>query len=210
MNGIPGLLLFIYSAFTVNLLLQCGLGIKGVIDSKNSPEDKPDFQKTCDNAPFDIYTLTRSCIIFLAVIVLWFFFSKIIFSLIPGIYIYVLLFPVSFIFFEALEYLTFRYVLKKDMETEKHIHFPGGITAVAVFLCINIANNVLETIILSFGFASGIFIIVLIIREIRRRAALEAVPVYLRGKPLILVTMGMLSLVLTTVSFLLFGMIGAR
>jgi len=203
MNNIPALLLFIYSAFTVNLLLQCGLGIKGVIDSKDSSDSAVSMQSGLDLASF-----IKSGIIFLTVLLLWFVFSRLIFPL--GILIYILLFPVSFIIYEAFEYLIFRYVLKKKNEIEENVHFPGGVTAVAVFFCINMANNFLETIILSFGFTSGIFFVSLIIREIRRRAALEAVPFFLRGKPLVLVTMGMLSLVFTTASLILFRIIGIK
>ncbi|MDR0322609.1 MAG: hypothetical protein LBI28_14020 [Treponema sp.] len=189
------LLLFIYSAFTINLVLQCGLGIRGVVESKH---------------PLDKYTYVKLGIMFFSVILLWFVFSKIISSLIPGIFIYVLLFPVSAVVYEGLEYLIFRYIIKKDEETLSFISFPGGITALSLFICINLADNFFEVVILSFGFIFGIFIVNLIIREIRRRAALEAVPAFLRGKPLVIVAMGMLSLVFTTASFLLFRMIGAE
>jgi len=199
MNNIPILLLFIYAAFTVNLLLQCGLGIKGAVESDMGGQ----------GGSIDILELIKSGIIFLAVILLWFFFSKVVFSLFQGIYLYVLIFPVSFIAYEAMEYFVFNHILKKPNTSERFIDFPGGITAVAVFLCINLANTFLETIVLSLGVSSGIFFVKLIIREIRRRAALETVPVFLRGKPLVLITMGMLSLVFTTVSLLLFRMIGA-
>ena len=195
MNNIPILIFFIYSAFTVNLLLQCGLGIKGAVDSKNT---------------LDISSLIKISIIFASVIILWLFFSKILFSLLPGIYIYIILFPISYIVYDAMEYLVFYYILKKDRTSESLINFPGGITAVAVFLNMYLANNFLQTIVLSFGFTAGLFMAKLIIREIRKRAAFEAVPVYIRGIPLVLITMGMLSLVFTTASLLLFRMIGIR
>jgi Na+-translocating ferredoxin:NAD+ oxidoreductase RnfA subunit len=202
MNSIPVLFLLFYSAFTLNLLLQCGLGIKGAVESN------PDKKEL--HGSLDIMALIRSGIIFLAVVLLWIFFSKIIFSLFHGVFIYVLIFPVSFLVYDAIEYLIFRYIIKKDIKSERFINFPGGITAVAVFLCMILANNFIETIVLSFGISSGIFFVKLIIREIRKRAALEAVPVFLRGKPLVLITMAMLSLVFTSVSLLMFGMLGLR
>jgi len=191
MNGMT-LLLLIYSGFTINLLLQCGLGIKGAVESKNQ---------------LQIETLVRALVIFFTVVLLWFFFSRVIYVLLPGILIYILLFPVSFIVFSGFEFIVYRFIKKINAENENLISSPEGITAVSVFLCINIANNILETIVLSFGFASGVFIITVIIREIRRRAVLEAVPLFLRGKPLVLITMGMLSLVFTTASLLIFRMI---
>ncbi|MDR2541946.1 MAG: hypothetical protein LBC80_00625 [Treponema sp.] len=193
MNGVPLLLFFIYSCVTINLLLQCGLGINGAVDSKNT---------------FAVSSLIKILIVFSSVIILWFFFSKIVFNLISGIFVYILLFPVSSIFYDGFEYLVFRYIYKKETEDTGFVHFPNGITAVALFLCVVLANSFLETFILSFGFTTGILIINLIIREVRKRATLEAVPVFLRGKPLVLITMGMLSLVFTTASLLLFRMIG--
>jgi len=194
MNGITLLPLFIYSGFTVNLVLQCALGIKGIAESKTQ---------------FNISTLIKLSLIFSIVILLWFFFSRILYSVIPGLFIYILLFPVSAVVYDGLEFLVFNYILKKDEQSESIITFPGGITAVAVFLCLNIANGILETLVLSFGFVFGIFFVNLIVSEIRRRAALEAVPLFLRGKPLVLVVMGLLSLVFMSASLLFFRMINA-
>jgi electron transport complex protein RnfA len=194
MNETFFLPLLIYSGFTINILLQCGLGIKGIVESK-SYLNKSVFIKLG--------------LIFSSIILLWLFFTKIIFSLNSGIFKYVLLFPVSAIVYDGFEYLIFNYLFKNERETETFISFPNGITAAAVFICINIANNIAEVLILSFGFTSGIFLVNLIIREIRRRAALEAVPVFLRGKPLVLIAMGMLSLIFTAASLLFFRMINA-
>jgi len=195
MRGMQLLLLLICSGFSMNIVLQCGLGIKGAAESKNPP---------------GLSTLIRTGIIFFSVILLWLFFSRIVYSIIPNVFIYVLLFPVSSVVYEALEYLIFRYMYKEDPNGEYIVSFPGGITAVCVFICVNLADNFLEAAVLSFGFTAGIFLVYLIIREVRRRAALEAVPRFLRGKPLVLITMGMLSLVFSVLSILLFRMAGAQ
>jgi electron transport complex protein RnfA len=195
MNKVPFLLFVIFSAFTMNLVLHCALGIKGAAESRN---------------PNKITILIKLGIIFTAVILLWVVFSRVISMINTGIFIYVLLFPVSFILYNALEFFVFSYVLKREMENDNSISFPGGITAVAAFICINIANGFIETAALSFGFVAGIFLVLVISVEIRRRAALESVPFFLRGKPLVLVSMGMLALIFSTASLLLFRMIGAR
>ena len=195
MNGIF-IVLLVFSAFTMNLTLQCALGIKGAAEAGN-------YGKSA--------TLIKLSVIFLSVIMLWFFFSGVIFSVFSGIFIYVILFPVSYILYETLDFLIFNYLLKKPAsEFECFISFPGGITAAAVFICLNLADSFLETIVLSFGFTSGILLVLLIIREIRRRAALEAVPVFLRGKPLVLITMGMLSLIFSTASLLVLRIISVK
>jgi len=194
MNGIPLLLLFIYSGFTINIILQCAIGIKGVAESKKT---------------INLESIIKTFIIFFTIILMWFFFSRVVYPIIPGIFIYILLFPVSGLFYSYLEHVIFCYLLKKEMESEPIISFPSGFTAAAVFICINISNNIMETIVLAFGFTSGIFFVNFIIMEIRRRAALEAIPIFLRGKPLVLIAMGLLSLIFTTASLLFFRMINA-
>ena len=195
MNEIPLVLLIIFSAFSMNLTLQCALGIREIAESKS----------------FDFFsTLIKLSVIFAAVVLLWLFFSKIITLLISGFFIFVLLFPVSYMAYEGLEFLVFNKILKRETAKEGTISFPGGITAAAVFICMNIANNFIQTAMLSFGFVLGTFLVFMIIGVIRRRAALEAVPRFLRGKPLVLISMGMLSLVFSTASLLLFRVIGAR
>ena len=194
MNAIS-IVLLIYSGFTINLVLQCALGIKGIVVSETQ---------------FNTAGYAKLGLIFVSIIFVWFLTSRILYSIIPGIYIYVLLFPVSMIVYDGAEYLVFRYAIKKDPGSDSIISFPGGITAAASFICINIANNFFQVMVMSFGFVSSIFLVNLIIREIRARAALETVPVFLRGKPLVLITMGLLSLVLSTASILVFRMIGAE
>jgi electron transport complex protein RnfA len=195
MNQMPLVILITLSAFSMNLTLQCALGIKGAAESKN---------------PGHFSNFIKLGIIFFSVVLLWAFFSKIILSIIPGLFVYVLLFPVSYIVYDLLEYLFFHYILKEKPENEYSISFPGGITVAAVFICLNIANNFLEAALLSFGFAAGICLVLIITGEIRRRAVLEAVPVFLRGKPLALISMGMLSLVFSVGSLLIFKMIGSK
>jgi electron transport complex protein RnfA len=192
MNNAP-LFLFFLSAFTMNLVLQCALGIKGIVESKNTA-----------NMLFYIKLGT----IFVAVILLWVIIYGVK-SIIPGMYIFVLLFPVSYMVYNGIEFLIFRFVLKKDSKDDNSIDFPGGICAVIVFICVNLAGNFAQVSLLSFGFCTGILIIFIILEEIRKRAALEAVPCFLRGKPLVLVAMGLLSLVFTTASLLFFRMVGA-
>jgi electron transport complex protein RnfA len=195
MNQAPLVILIIISAFSMNLTLQCALGIKGAVESKK---------------PGHFSNFIKLGIIFFSVVLLWAFFFKIVSSIFSGLFAYILLFPASYMVYEALEYLIFHQILKKRPVGECSISFPGGITAAAVFICLNIANNFTQAVLLSFGFASGICLVMIITGEIRRRAALEAVPVFLRGKPLVLISMGMLSLVFSVGALLIFRMIGAK
>jgi electron transport complex protein RnfA len=193
MNSIP-VILFIFSMFNMNMALQCALGIKGASESKNCSRKS---------------TIIRLGIIFVTVVFLWIFFSRIVFSIFSGIFIYILIFPISFIVYEGSQFLTIKYIIKKEIENESFINFGGGITAALVFICINISNGFFQTVILSFGFTSGMMVVFLIIREIRRRAALEIIPQFLRGNPLILISMGLLSVVFTAASVLFLRVTGS-
>ena len=195
MNGIPYILLIVFSAFTMNLTLQCALGIRGIAEDKTYNR---------------FLTIIKLGIILFSIIFIWILFSKVISPLISGIFIYVLLFPVSYMIYEGLEYIIFQQILKKDPQEDSFISFPGGITAAAVFICLNIAKDFLEAVLLSLGFTLGIFLVYLIIREIRRRAALEAVPNFFRGKPLVIISMGLLSLIFSACSLMLLRMISVR
>jgi len=113
MNGIPLLLLFIYSGLTINLVLQCALGIKGIAEAKKT---------------IDLSIVIKSVIIFFSIILLWFFFSRVLYSIITGIFVYVLIFPLSALLYDGLEYLVFKYVLKKDAQKESSIvSLPGAL-----------------------------------------------------------------------------------
>jgi Na+-translocating ferredoxin:NAD+ oxidoreductase RnfA subunit len=196
MNGIPTAIFIVISAFTMNLTLQCALGIKGVSESKY----------------YSLRTiLIKLGVIFFSVVLIWLISVKIVFSILNGIFVYILIFPVSYMIYEALEYLVNAYLLKiNEDDKECFVSFPGGVTAAAAFICINIADNFPQAVVLSFGFVLGILIVIFIIMEIRNRAALEAVPVFIRGKPLVLITMSLLSLVFSTLSLTLLRIINIR
>jgi len=130
-------------------------------------------------------------------------------SITSGLFIYVLLFPASCIAYNGLEFLVLTFLYRKEPDKNVSISFSGGITAACAFICVNTANSFLEAFVLAFGFAFGAFLVFLILCEIRSRAALEAVPRFLRGKPLILVSMGLLSMVFSVSSLLLFRITGS-
>ena len=191
MIQMPFVFFVIFSAFSMNLVLQCGLGING---GAKTPGIKP--------------VLIRLSIIFSVVIILWSVFTAVKSYIFSGIFIYVLLFPVSFMAYKGLEHLVFHNLLKIE-KNDRILGFSGGITAAALFICMNISGNIIETIALSFGFTAGTLLVFLVLYEIQKRAALEAVPRFLRGKPLVLISMGLLSLVFSKASTLIFRMIGS-
>jgi len=193
MNTVSIVLLMIFSGLGMNLMLQCALGIRGASKIKN---------------PCIKTVLVSMGIVFLSIILLWIVFTKIITSIISGLYIYVLLFPVSSLVYDGIEFIVFRYLYKKDTKNNCLFNFYGGITAAALFITLNIANSILDAFSLSFGFSFGVILSFLILGEIQKRAALEAVPVFLRGNSLILISVGLLSLVFSAASILMYRVFG--
>ena len=198
MSFVPLVIFAVFSSLWANLLLQCGLGIKSAA-SQEAP--------VCEDTK--IYTtLIKLGIIFITALLLWLVFDKILFFLSLDLLLYILVFPAGVMAYDGLEFLFYHFVLKKEAAKNSHINFCNGITAVILFVCLNLANNILEAAVFAFGFVFGIILSVMIIREIRRRSALEAVPVFLRGNPLLLISMGLISMVFYAVSLMFFGILG--
>jgi electron transport complex protein RnfA len=191
---IPVPMLVIFSVFAMNLVLQNALGIKEFVFSGDAGIKR---------------TAAKLLIIFITINILWVFFARVLPLFFSGIFCYVLLFPVSIIVYNVFEYLIFTKLLKFYINEDASVNFTTGITGAALFICLNISNTFLEAFFLSFGFTAGTFLVYLILTEIGRRASLETVPRYFRGKPLIIISMGLLSVVFSTASLLIFRMLGS-
>jgi electron transport complex protein RnfA len=194
MNALPLSLFVIFSGLSMNLMLQCGLGVEGAASSSSSDQGLEG-------------ALVKLGMIFVSVLLLWVFFAKIISVFSAEVFVYVLLFPLASMAYDGFEYVTCHFILEKEVEKDCYISFCSGITAAALFVCLNIADSFVQAASLSFGFVSGIFLSFIIIREIRKRAVLESVPRYIRGRPLILICMGLLSLIFTASALLLYRML---
>jgi electron transport complex protein RnfA len=193
MTAFPFGLLAVFSSLSLNLVLQCGLGMRGIARFSLNPRR---------------HLLARPLILCLTVLVLWMVFAKLLAPLSPGIFIYLLMFPVSSLVSFALEYLAGRFLFKTPNDDETPLNACDGMAAAALFICFNIAGNFIEALALSFGSAFGTALAFLVISEIRRRALLEAVPRFLRGSPLVLVSMGLLSMIFSSAAIMLFALIG--
>ena len=86
----------------------------------------------------------------------------------------------------------------------------SGMAGAALFILLELAGGFAQAAMLSFGFAAGAALAVMIVGEIRRRSAMEAVPDCLRGGPLVLAAMGLLSLVFTSVATVFYAVLGAN
>jgi electron transport complex protein RnfA len=193
MNSVPLALLAVFSGLSANLILQCGLGIKGI---------------ALFSGEFKKYLLLKTAVLFVTILPLWAVFARLLASFSPGLFIYVLVFPSAALAHFVFEYLAARFFLKKQNLDEGPIHYSEGLAPAALFISLNIAGNFIEAAVLSLGFVAGILFSFLILNEIRRRAMLEAVPRFLRGSPLVLVSMGLLSMIFSAAAILFFALIG--
>jgi electron transport complex protein RnfA len=70
-----------------------------------------------------------------------------------------------------------------------------GLAPVSLLITFTIAGSFIGAFVLALFFVVGNLAAMLALNEIRRRSNLESVPLFLRGSPLILISMGLLSLV---------------
>jgi electron transport complex protein RnfA len=180
--------LAVFSSLSMNLLLRCGLGMKDAAGEGDRP------------VPF-----VQIGLLAVSVLILWLFFSYIV----PlGFFTYLLLFPGSALVHAGLEQLLFRVILKQEAAKPQSPGFRDGLAAGALFLTLHLASGFLEAMVLSLGFALGTLLSLLILAEIRRRSRMEAVPRFLRGSPLTLVSMGLLSLIFSSAAVILYRAFG--
>ena len=185
-------ILFFFSSLSVNLILQCGLGMAGIT--------KADVNKL----PF-----IKIGIGFVTVLFLWSFFTYILSPLGLGFFGYLLFFPATALVYSLLEYLLFSVILKNTPEREDTILFNDGLLGAALFICYNVSGSFGEAAVMVLGFSAGTLLTLLIVGEINRRSKMEAVPRFLSGSPLILISMGLLSLVFGSIAFILFRTLGS-
>jgi len=231
------LTLAVFSGLSMNLILRFGIGLKQIVleaDGGGAP---------CDSGKNPKWMFfIRPGIYFISVMLLWLFFSCLQSVLFLGFLEYILIFPVSSLFFTGIEYLARRLVLRIDQNGEiasrncfiSACFFIDGFMArqpppnggvspnggvpingamlvgAALFITLELAGSFAQAAMLSFGFSAGAALAVLIAGEIRRRSAMEAVPRCLKGGPLVLIALGLLSLVFTSLAMVFYAVLGAN
>ncbi|MDR1215612.1 MAG: hypothetical protein LBK25_02915 [Treponema sp.] len=192
------ILLAVSASLAFNLVVQFGLGVRELTDKKAAP------------LPF-----LQAGVLFVSVWLLWAVFTYVLIPFLSIFFCYILFFPFCSIACIGLEKLADRLQQKifPKMEAAK-VFSPlsayGGITLLSFILTIHIAGTFLEAFVVSLSFAGGMLFSILILNEIRKKASMEAVPAFLQGKPLMLISMGFLSLIFTTSAVLLFNALTGR
>jgi electron transport complex protein RnfA len=179
----------ISSGLSLNLILQFGLGIQHIgLDDENRVRS------------YEL-PVVQGGILFLAVPLLWFFFVYMVGPLSLGFLEYMLLFPLSVLVCRGLEGAV-DYFFPRALPAVKAftpLSAYNGLVPAALMMSLCLASSLAEVVILSLGFCGGLLLAILILKEIQRGSSLEAVPEFLRGLPLMLISMGLLSLIFSAI-----------
>jgi len=200
-----------FSGLSMNLILRFGIGLQRIAE-----EEDP--RGAGANGKWVL--LIRFGLNFISVMLLWLFFSLLQSWIFSGFLEYIMIFPVCFLFFTVIECLAKRMVLKTGwrggivssyLTSESGgAAVKGAVTGTALFIILGLAGGIAEAAALSFGFFAGAALAVLIVGEIRRRSEMEAVPRRFRGGPLVLITLGLLSLVCASAAVVFYAVLGAN
>lgn len=190
------LALVFFAVLSLNLFVHFALGINELTARERSP----------------VYQIFYPWIVlFVSTFLFWIFFARVLFFT-GGILDYMLIFPCSVLGSMALEKLFFHCLSRLKKPGENPGLFAAGapynaLAAAALFLTLRFAVSAGSALVLSFSFSAGNFLSFLVIKEIQRRSFLEALPRGLRGTPLLLISMGLLSLVFSAASVMLLKII---
>jgi electron transport complex protein RnfA len=173
--------LVFFAALSLNLLLNFALGIREMISRERTPA---------------INRYYPWIILFLATVLLWVFFAIILRPL-GGLLDYLLIFPLAVLGSLALEKLLFQFfpALSTNQSVFKIGSSYNGLSTAALVLTLHFAFDFGEAVLTSFAFSAGGLLAYLIIKEIQKRSFLESIPYGLRGTPILLISMGLLSLI---------------
>jgi electron transport complex protein RnfA len=183
--------LALFAALSSNLVFQFGLGLSSL--------------GRIGDSPARLFVL-RASALFCSVVTVWTVVFYLALPLVLGFMGNVFLLPLT-----VLAYSLYGNVLKRFFmageDTEKD-YAQNGLSLVASYLTITLASSPLEAGALALGFSLGLLFSFLIIREIEKRSRLEAVPPPLRGSPLLLISIGFLSLIFSSAAALILRAIG--
>jgi len=189
--------LFICAGLSFNLILYFGLGLQSITlnEEKSSELSLPFFQ---------------AGVLFASVLVLWLVLTFLLPFLAFGFIEYFLLFPFSVLACVGIEYLSIQIIPSIVPEKNYFSADTGynGLVFASLFLTLQLAEDVFSALILSLSFALGTLLTMFLLHYIHRRSLLEAVPANIRGRPLMLITLGLLSLIFSSLTAIFFKILG--
>ncbi|MDR1949541.1 MAG: hypothetical protein LBQ38_09120 [Spirochaetaceae bacterium] len=186
--------LVVFSGLSLNPLLQFGLGIRNFETEGQKPVR---------------YALFQWIVLFVTVLLLWLFFTYILSPLSLGFLEYLLIFPLTVAAGQGFE-MAARRVIPPPADQPKMpvISAYDGLAIAALFLTLRLASSFAGAVVLSLGFSLGSFLSARILNAIYKRSSTEKIPPVLRGMPLLLISMGLLSLICSSVAAILLRALG--
>jgi electron transport complex protein RnfA len=190
----------ICASLAMNLLVQFGLGL-GVL-----AEDGEDYPP----AFCHIWIL----IFFTGLFFLWLLFTYAVAPLGLGFYWYFLLYPSSAALIRGAEILCSREGIAKLLPCRESGHSPPFLPprgwveflSFGLLISLHLALNPLEALFLALWFSLGLVFSLAVLRETGRRSRFETAPPFLRGSPLALISLGLLSLIFSSAALIFFNL----
>jgi electron transport complex protein RnfA len=186
--------LAVFSGLSLNPLLQFGLGIRNFEAEARRPAG---------------YAFFQCFLHFVTVLLLWLLFACILSPLSLGFFEYFLIFPLIVAVRRGVEAAT-GYLVPPGRDSPgisgKSVH--DGLAVAALFLTLRLADSFAGAAVLSLGFSLGGFAAARILNAIYKRSSIETIPPMLRGMPLLLISMGLLSLISSSVAVILLRVLG--
>jgi electron transport complex protein RnfA len=180
----------VVSGLFLNLPIQFGLGIKEIWH---------------DGRHENIGVAFCECLVlFLSIIIQWLLFTYILSPLNLGFFKYFALFPFSSAISSGFELLCGLVIPKHPEKTYRIFSFSAvsGLATVAVLLMLFLGGSFREALLLGIGFSAGAYFSIILLRSMRIRVSTEKVSALFKGMPLLLVSMGLLSLVFVSAAII--------
>jgi electron transport complex protein RnfA len=175
--------LAVFAGLSLNLMVQCTLGVSGAADPA----------KDGKRLPLPLFQLAG---LFVSVFILWVLSNSVFRPLSRGFLDYFLFFPLCALACLGLEALwKLAFPKNEGVRVFRARTAYDGMAPISLIMTVNLALNAADALVLSFSFALGCLLSLIILGEIRRRSALEWVPRHIRGTPLALISLGLLSII---------------
>jgi electron transport complex protein RnfA len=172
----------------LNIPLQMGLGINEIFSERRKP--------SLDNA-------LESFVFFISIFIQWLFFSFILTPLSLSFFKYFLLLPLCAVISLGIKTVMSKALPRFDMEKNIFLFpYKSGAGLAALLLIMYLAETTVEALVLAAGFSAGIFLSTIIIKSIGFRLERESINSSFRGIPLMLITMGLLSLAAMSIAII--------
>jgi electron transport complex protein RnfA len=192
MNNLAALAVF--SGLSLNLMVHLGIGIRDFNQEPSRPVR---------------FTLFQWAVLFVSIAALWCLFTYIFTPLSLGFFEYFLLFPLAAGTGKLWESLFVRLFSRE--EAEKRLFSISSsynaLVITALIVTIRLAGSFIEALVMALGFSLGALAALFILRAILSRFSGETVSPTLRGAPLLLISLGLLALILSSLSVIFFRLL---